>query len=83
MDEESVAVMHLPVAVGALQRTVPVSYTHLDVYKRQVLDGAGLVHVTGDAFGELVGILVTQTGSGGVDLQLLLEGDVYKRQLLP
>ena len=51
-------------------------HTHWSLLHVGVLDGAGLVHVTGDAFGELVGILVTQTGSGGVDLQLLLEGGV-------
>ena len=62
---------------------IPVSYTHLDVYKRQVADGRGTVGLGGDAgvmcdkHDGFAALLKSMEGlhhkrSGG--------GDVYKRQ---
>ena len=69
---------------------VPVSYTHLDVYKRQVQDTGSY----GSAFGQTVILLLIQIGGLGVITGavtfLMLSGrnitvsythlDVYKRQ---
>ena len=41
-----------------------------------MLDRAALLDMTADAIGELFGILIAQTGVGGVDDHLLVETDV-------
>ena len=68
---------------------MPVSYTHLDVYKRQVQDGAGflLSNMKGNAamnagsdLHDVVLMSATGSISGLEDGQSLAARDVYKRQ---
>ena len=69
------AIGSLPLSLARLKtdpsfKESPVSYTHLDVYKRQVLDRAG----------ELVQRAALFLGGHDVEGQHGQHGDVYKRQ---
>ena len=65
--------MHL----GALLSAV--SYTHLDVYKRQVVFSGNVEVTVSDATATAISLTVPTTAETGA----LLLKDVYKRQILP
>ncbi len=58
---------------SVLDGDVHTHWRRLDV---RMLDRAALLDMTADAIGELFGVLVAQTGVGGVDDHLLVETDV-------
>ena len=61
-----------------MRKATPVSYTHLDVYKRQLLNGAVLAPLVG--WGKNRAALNAQKASFEAEVHSYEKTDVYKRQ---